>query len=144
MFILLNWVKYYTKEITRALRTTSIGAMIILTVVLIKYKPAYAVTLAGQELGYINDKEKLELKIKNYIEDTTGNIAFREQTAVPNYELKLISRNKELQEKEVQLAVENSTITTYRTYAVTVDGNVQATVSTQEEAQNMIDRKSVV
>lgn len=132
-------MKYYTKEITRALKTTSIGAIIILTVILVKYKPAYAVTLAGQELGYIHNKEKLELKIKNYIEDTTGNIAFREQTVYPAYELKLIARNKELQEKEVQLAVENSTITTYRTYAVTVDGNVQATVSSQEEAQNMID-----
>ena len=68
MFILLNWVKYYTKELAKALKITTIGAMLIISVVFIKYKPAYAVSLAGQELGYVDNKEKLELKIKNYIE----------------------------------------------------------------------------
>lgn len=139
MFILLNWVKYYTKEMAKALKITSIGFGIILTVVVIKYKPAYAVTLAGTELGYVENKDKIELKIKNNLEDTSGNIAFKEQIAVPEYTLKLISRDKQTQEKDVLVAVEKSTITTYRTYAVTVDGNVQATVATEEEAKNIVE-----
>ncbi len=139
MFILLRWVKFYTKEVAKALKTTTIGALIILGVVLIKYKPAYAVTLSGEELGYVKDKEKLELKIKNFMEDTTGNIAFKEQTAFPEYQLKLVNRKKELPEKQVQLAIQDATITTYRMYALTVDGNVQTTVSTEEQAKNMVD-----
>ncbi len=106
MFILLNWVKYYTKETTKALKIISIGTMLILSVVFIKYKPAYAVTLAGQELGYVKNKEKLEVKIQNYIEDTSGNVAFREQLVAPEYKLKLVDKNKRFEEKQVQLAIE--------------------------------------
>lgn len=139
MFILLNWVKYYTKEIAKALKTLSFGTLIILTVVIVKYKPAYEVIISGEKIGYIENKEKIELKIKNFMEDTTGTIAFREQTKTPEYELKLISRDKQTQEKEVLMAIEDSTITTYRTYAVTVDGQTQAIVETEEEAKNIID-----
>lgn len=138
MFI-LNWVKYYTKETAKALKIISIGAMLILSVVFIKYKPAYAVTLAGQELGYVKNKEKLEVKIQNYMEDTSGNVAFREQLVTPEYELKLVDKNKKFAEKQVELAIEDSAITMYRIYAVTIDGNVQTTVSTEEQAKTMID-----
>lgn len=139
MFILLNWVKYYTKEIGKALKITSFGAMIILTVIYVKYKPAYEVSLSGESLGYIENKDKIELKIKNYMEDTTGNVAFKEQTARPEYQLKLINRDKSTQEEEVLMAVQNSTITTYKIYAVTVDGAVQTTVSSEEEAKAIVD-----
>ena len=138
MFILLKWVKYYTKEVTKALKTTSVGAMIILAIVFIKYKPAYAVKVENQELGYVENKEKLELKIKNYIEDTTGNIAFKEQTLTPEYEFKLLARSRETQEKEILLAIEDSAVTTYRIYAVTIDGNVQTTTASEKQAQDMI------
>lgn len=139
MFILLNWVKYYTKEMAKALKIVILGMMVILTVIIIKYQPAYAVTLAGEELGYVKNKERFELKIKNDLEDTTGNIAFKEQLAVPEYTLKLISRNKPCQEKEVQMAINDSTMTTYKVYAVTVDGNVQTRIATEEQAKNVID-----
>lgn len=139
MFILLKWVKYYTKEIAKALNVISVGSIIILAVVFIKYKPAYEVKISNEKLGYVENKDKIELKIKNYIEDTTGNVAFKEQTVKPEYELKLIDRDKQTQEKEVLMAVENSTITTYKTYAVVVDGNVQTTVSTEEEAKCVVD-----
>ena len=140
MFILLNWVRYYTKEIAKALKICTIGTGIILTVVCIKYKPAYEVKLAGQALGYIENKDKIELKIKKYIEDTSGNIAFREQDSKPEYELKLINRSKQTQETEVLAAVENSTVTTYITYAVVVDGNKQTTVESEEEAKTIVEQ----
>lgn len=138
MFILLNWVKYYTKEIAKALKITTFGAMIILTVVFIKYKPAYEVHFSGEKLGYIKSKDKIELKIKKYMEDTSGNVAFKEQSTVPEYELKLVNRDKKTQEKEVLMAIENSTIVTYKTYAVTVDGVAQTTVSSEEEAKMIV------
>lgn len=138
-FILLNWVKYYTKEVGKALKVTSTGAMIILTIVFIKYKPVYQVNLAGTSLGYIENKDKIELKIKNYLEDTTGNVAFKEQVTKPEYEFKLVNRDKQIQEKEVLMAIEDSTIVTYRTYAITVDGTMQAVVSSQEEAKSIIE-----
>lgn len=139
MFILLNWVRYYTKEIAKALKVTMIGTGIILTLIVIKYKPAYEVTLAGEKLGYIGNKDEIESEIKNYIEDTTGNIAFKEQIEKPEYELKLINRDKQTQEEEVLMTAMDSTIITYKTYAVTVDGNIQVSVSTEEEAKAVVD-----
>ena len=65
IFILGRWVKYYIKEIFKTLRIVLVGTTIILTAVFIKYKPAYKVTLAGETLGYIIDREKLEKKMKD-------------------------------------------------------------------------------
>lgn len=138
MFILKSWVKYYTKEIMKALKIISIGIIIVLTIILIKYRPAYEVTLAGEKIGYIENRDKIELKIKNYLEDTSGNIAFKEETKKPEYELKLINRDKDTEESEVLLAVEDSVIITYKNYAVAVDGDIKTTVETEEEAKNIV------
>ncbi len=71
--------------------------------------------------------------------DTTGNIAFREIAIMPEYELKLIDRDKETEESEVMLAVADKTVTTYRMYAVTADGEQKAIVESTKVAQDIID-----
>lgn len=136
-FILRNWVKYYTKEIARALTIPAIGTGIVLTIIFIKYKPAYEVTFAGNNLGFIGSKQEIESDIKNYLEDTTGNVAFRELAEVPEYEFKFINRDKQTVEDAVMTAVADATKTTYRTYAVTVDGNVQVILGSEEDAKNI-------
>ena len=110
-----------------------------MTVICIKYKPAYEVTIAGENLGYIESKEFIENKIKRYMNNTSGNIAFREISNLPAYEFKLIDREKETKEDEVMLAVENSTITTYKMYAVTAAGEQKALVESTEIAEKVID-----
>ena len=138
-FILGNWVKYYTKEAAKTLKLVTIGSAIVLTVVCIKYKPAYKVTISGETIGFVNNKEKIESKIEKYINDTSGNIAYREIKILPEYELKLINRDKAIEEKEVMLAVENATTTTYKAFAVTSDGEQKVIVATQEEAESIIN-----
>ena len=138
-FILGNWVKYYTKEAAKTLKLVTIGSAIVLTVVCIKYKPAYKVTISGETIGFVNNKEKIESKIEKYINDTSGNIAYREIKTLPEYELKLINRDKAIEEKEVMLAVENATTTTYKAFAVTSDGEQKVVVATQEEAESIIN-----
>ncbi len=122
----------------KTLKIALIGTGLVLTVVAIKYKPAYQVTVSGETLGYIESKEFIEKKIDKYMSDTTGNIAFREIANLPEYELKLINREEETKEEEVMLAVENSTKTTYKMYAVTADGEQKAIVDSTETAQNII------
>ncbi len=138
-FILKNWVKYYTKEVAKALKISAFGAIIIIAVIAIKYKPVYKVDLNGEDLGYIKSKENLELKITDYMNDITGNIAFKEQVAIPSYKLAFVNRLQDYQEDEILTAIEDSTITTYRTYAVTVDGNIQTSVSSEEDANSIVD-----
>ena len=138
-FILINWVKYYTKEAAKTLKLVTIGSAIVLTVVCVKYKPAYKVTISGETIGFVNNKEKIERKIDQYINDTSGNIAYRKIDVMPEYELKLINRDKAIEEKAVILAVENATTTTYRAFAVTSDGEQKVIVATQEEAESIIN-----
>lgn len=138
MFI-LNWVKYYTKEVTKTLGIIAFATFVILIIVVAKFKPAYEVKLAGEKIGFVEDNKTLNNKIENYLKDITGNIAFKEQTLIPEYELKLINRDTELKEEEILIAIENSTLITYKTYAVTVDGEIKTTVESEEKAKSIVD-----
>lgn len=138
-FILLNWVKYYTKEAMKTLKLVTIGSAIVITVVCIKYRPAYKVTISGETVGYIENRNLIEKKIEKYINNTSGNVAFREIENLPEYELKLVNRAKELNDKNVMLAVENLTTTTYKFFAVTSDGEQKTVVGSQEEAESIIN-----
>ena len=137
-FILGSWIKYYTKEAIKALKIVIIAVFVISAAIVLKFKPAYEVKIAGAKIGYVENKNKIDLKIKKNLEDISGNIAFKEATVEPEYELKFISRDKQTQEKEVLMAVEDSTIVTYRTYAVTVDGEVKTNVESEEIAAQIV------
>lgn len=137
-FILLSWVKYYTKELVKTLKIVTIGSAIVLTVVFIKYKPAYEVTMSGETIGFIDDRDLLEIKIEKYLNDDSGNIAFREISELPEYEFKLINRDKKTDEKEIMLAVKNLTTTTYENFAITTNGETKVIVDSQEKAESII------
>ena len=138
-FILGKWVKYCTKEVFKTLKIVLIGFSVITVAAVIKYKPVYAVTLSGETIGYVADKEKTEKKINNYINNKEGNVAFRIATNLPEYSLKFIDRAEELNEKNVLLAVESQIQTTYETYAIIVDGEAKAKVSSEEEAMQIVE-----
>lgn len=138
-FILGKWVKYCTKEVFRTLKIVLIGFSIITVAAVIKYKPVYAVTLSGETIGYVADKEKTEKKINNYINNKEGNIAFRVASILPEYSLKFVDRTQETNEKNVLLAVENNIVTTYETYAITIDGETKAEVSSEKEAIQIVE-----
>ena len=115
------------------------GSAIIVSVAFIKYRPVYKVTLSGETIGYIESKESIEEKVEKYINDTTGNIAYRDIASMPEYEFKLVNRAEEVKEKDVMLAIENAVTTTYRTYAITEDDEEKAIVASREEAENIIE-----
>ena len=138
-FIIKQWFKYYTKETCRALSLVLSGTAIICTIVCIKYKPAYTVTLAGEYLGVVEDKEIVDNRIDKFLNDSTGNVAYREITAMPEYEFKLMSRGIQTEEATVVAAVENTVTTTYRYYAVTVDGETKGILNTEQEANEIIN-----
>ena len=138
-FILVNWVKYYTREAFKTLKVVTVGSAIIVSVAFIKYRPVYKVTLSGETIGYIENKESIEEKVEKYLNDNTGNIAFREIAAMPEYDLKLVNRAEELKEKDVVLSIQNTVTTTYKTYGITVDGEQKAVVASQDEAEKIIN-----
>lgn len=59
---------------------------------------------------------------------------------MPEYEFKLISKNKDTEDKEVLVAVQNAITTTYRTYAITLDGDQKTVVESEQEAEQIIEQ----
>lgn len=138
-FILGKWVKYCTKEVFKTLKIVLIGFSVITIAAVIKYKPVYAVTLSGETIGYVVDKEKTDKKINNYINNKEGNIAFRVLTNTPEYSLKFVNRTQDINEKNVLLAIQSQIQTTYETYAITIDGETKAEVSSEKEAMEIVE-----
>ena len=51
-----------------------IATLLILGIIIFVYKPIYKVTLNGEFIGYSQDKEELQKRIKNYIEKAKKNM----------------------------------------------------------------------
>ena len=113
--------------------------MIILSIVAIKYKPAYKVTISGSNLGFVENKKVMEAKVDKYMKDTSGNIAFREIEAMPEYEFKLVNRDVQDNSHEIMVAIDGLTSTTYKVYAITSNGEERMTVSSVPEAEEIIN-----
>ena len=62
----------------RLLGLLLIAFAIVVTIILIKFKPVYQVTLDGVQVGYIQNKENFEKLIQEEIIEQEGeNIAFK-------------------------------------------------------------------
>ncbi len=119
------------------------------SIIYTKYKPLYKVTLNGQVIGYIEDKENMEKMVEHYKNDIYDNIAYITLNCEPNYELQFASGKVKDDTNKVLSAIKNNSIITYRTYAINQNGKEKIRVNTEAEAMeivnsvNKIDRKKV-
>lgn len=104
-----------------------------------RFKPVYKVTFLGQVIGTVNSKNNIEDAIKEYTENTSGDIAYITIKDMPEFEFELVNIDKETNEEEILLAVQDTAIITYRRYAITLDGTQKAVVSTMDEAKDVVD-----
>ncbi len=118
----------------------AIGLGLIIAIILIKYKPTYEVKIQGVKIGYVNNKNSFEKKISEEVVNQTGaNIDFVILNTQPEYELKLMSKNQETNEDEIIAKLKNETSITYKYFAVTLDNQIQSSVSTLEEAKKVVE-----
>ena len=118
-----------------------LGLLLTIAMLAIKYKPVYEVKVNGEILGYIEDEESFKSKIDKDIINIDGeNIDSVSLYKEPQYELKLINRNQETNESEIITKLEETAITTYKFYAVTLDGKAQEYVDTLEEAEKVVEK----
>ena len=78
-----------------------IGFLFIIAVIFLKYKPAYKVSFLGEEIGYIEDKQKIEQVIEQFVNTTEGNIAFVELDEVPEFQFEFVNRTEKMQEEKL-------------------------------------------
>lgn len=114
---------------------------LIIAIILIKYKPIYKVTLAGQEIGYVGSETGLENKIQQEIIDMEGkNIDFVSLDDMPNYEFKLVNRNQETNEEEILVALKENAKIMYKYYAVILNNETVGLVDNIEEAEEAVNQ----
>ena len=119
----------------------AVALVIILAIILLKYKPSYKVTLSGQEIGYVDNEAELEERIQQEIIDMEGkNIDFVSLDNMPNYEFKLVSRNQETNEEEIMLALKENARIMYKYYAVILNEETVGLVDNMDEAEQAINQ----
>ena len=139
-FILKHKLRFYTKETFKFLNLMLIALVIIIGIAIIKYKPIYEVKLAGNKIGYVNDKKEFEntivAQIENYKSKNVYNVEIQEK---PEYALKLVSRKQETNEGEIVMAMQKDMIITYKYFDIYVDGEKISSVDTLEKAQEIVN-----
>lgn len=117
-----------------------VAVIIILAIMLIKYKVVYKVTISGEQVGYILNKNEFENLIDEKIinPEKQGNIAYVDVAALPEYQLVLADNYKETNEEEIFAKISEGAITTYKLYAIAVDGNEAVYVNSIEEAEETV------
>lgn len=118
----------------------AIGSLIIiLAIMLLKYKIVYKVTISGEEVGYVSNKYKFEKLInEQIINKNESNIAYVNISAFPQYKLVLASNSEETNEEEIFNKIDNEAVTTYKLYEIAVDGNIAVYVNSVEEAEETV------
>ena len=127
------------KRTMKLIKIIAIALAIIIAIMLIKFRPAYSVSLNGEDLGYVGDEEEFKNEVnENILTPSESNVAFVELDNV-EYTFSLVSRS-EVNEDEVMLALEQSAQNVYRVYEV-ADLNNEETkmyVNTMEEAEEIV------
>ena len=116
----------------------AIALFIIMAVILIKFKLVCEVTANGEKLGYIADKEKFEQSVNDIINKEEDNKLYTTIANIPEYHLTFVDKTEETNDEEVLAKIEESSETTYKLYAVTVEGKEKVKLSNLEEAENLV------
>lgn len=118
-----------------------VSAIIILAIVKFVYKPMYSVTINGEFVGYVQDKDKLEDRIEEYKEKGEGgNVAYVDIPTLPKYEICLLKKDKIANDDGIYEMVKQSGTPYYKYYAVTVSDEEKLYVDTQEKAEDIIEK----
>ena len=139
--ILKKKLKYYTKESCKFFTLMALGLGLILAIILLKYKPAYVVSLSGEQIGYANSATELDNKIQSEVINMEGeNIDFVALDNMPSYELKLVERSQETNEDEILLALKEEAVVMYKYYAVILNDETVSCVDNMEEAEEAVNQ----
>lgn len=104
-----------------------------------KYKPLYKVTLNGETIGYVENKNEFENAINKMVTVEEECVAFRTIEAEQNYELQFVEKTKQVNEQEVLAKIQENTTTIYTMFGIVVNDEIKTYVKTEEEAQNVIE-----
>ena len=138
-YIFKSRIKHCTKEILKVTKTIAVALILIVGIILIKYKPLYKVEIGGIQIGYVKNKNEFNSKITEYVNTKENDqVAFITLDSQPNYELELVDNNIKTNEKEALETIKENSVTTYTAYGITVDNDIKTYVKTENEAESTV------
>ena len=117
----LKKIYVYMRGTVRLISLVVVAAVIIVAAIVLLYKPIYKVSINGKKIGYCEDKETLQIKINNYMEngeEGQKNVAFVQIDDMPEYQMCLQKKGIETNDEEIFNKIKETGITYYRYYAV--------------------------
>lgn len=121
---------------------TIIAAFLIIGTIAFLFKPTYSVTINGEQVGYTENRAKLQHEINNYAEKGDGeqqNVAFVQIQNLPEYKLCLLKKNIVTNDEEILNKIKEEGTTYYRYYAIAENQEEKLYVSNFEEAEQVVN-----
>jgi murein DD-endopeptidase MepM/ murein hydrolase activator NlpD len=120
--------------------TMLVGGSIILSLILLVYKPVFSVSLKGKDLGFVKSKISMQYKVNEYLQyGDTDNVGYILLEESPKYDFKFVKKEIETNDEQVLASIKSESEVYYKAYAVTVDNKEVCMVDTLENAQNVVD-----
>ena len=141
-YILNRKFRFYTKKGVELLSIVMVGVALPTLALFIKFKPSYKVTISGEKVGYVNNKQAFEEDIKTTILDTNEkqeNIDSVVYNNNPEYELNLVNRDEKTKEVQIAEEIKNNVDITYKYYEIAVSNVAVDSVNTLADAQNVVN-----
>lgn len=123
----------------RLINIVAIALFIIMLIVLFKFDLVCEVTIAGESVGYIANKNEFENKVNEIINKEEEAKLYTTIENMPEYKFKLVDKSEQTNEEAILAKLEENSETTYKLYAVTLDGEEKAVLASLEEAEKIVD-----
>lgn len=138
---ILKKLYVYMRTTVKFISLIVVGLVIITAAIIFIYKPIYKVTINGEKIGYCEDKETLQNKIKDYMEngeEGQEHVAFVQIDDMPEYQMCLLKKGLTTNDEEIFNKVKETGVTYYRYYAIADNNKEKIYLASFEEAEKAI------
>ena len=123
----------------RLINIVAIALFVMTIIILFKFNLVCEVIINGETVGYVANKEEFELKVNEIINKEEEAKLFTVIENMPEYSLKFVDKSEQTNEEVILAKLQDSSETTYKLYAVTLDGEEKAVLASLEEAEKIVD-----
>lgn len=123
----------------RLINLVAIALFIIMLIILFKFNLVCEVTIAGETVGYVANKNEFENKVNDIINKEEEAKLFTTIENMPEYKLKLVDKSEKTNEETILAKLEENSETTYKLYAVTLGGEEKTVLASLDEAEKIVD-----
>lgn len=124
----------------RIIRIAAIAFIIIMSIIAVKYKVQYQVSVNDKVVGYVDSQKN----IGDYVDETISkkedqNIAFVDWKQQPTLQLKLVNRDIEDSSQEIKEEIAEQLNIEYTNFAISINGENKTFVASKDEAETIVE-----